>query len=144
VTSTVVPAMIRTGSKVAVMDCVNLNHCAAVVDAFKKGGIEVFPSAGYPHRVRGGYPPYSHDLSILDAALFRPFQSQLANMYLELNYTDSKTALAAFRDMITPLWESEKYRTMAAKAVEKQRDVLLKIVASGGGTQTCILILIFF
>jgi hypothetical protein len=32
--------------------------------------IELYGSAGYHHQVEGGYPPYSHNCSILDSSMF--------------------------------------------------------------------------
>jgi len=132
VTKTMVPFMKRTGSTLAIMDCVRVNHCPEVVAAFKEGGIDVYPSAGDPHNVEGGFPPYTHRCSILDGCLFRPYQSEIAQIYMQLAPQEGRTSLCALMDQIPPLWTSRKYVLMARKAVKKQAEVLVALVASRG------------
>lgn len=124
--------MLTTPSRLVVLDCVNVNHSPAVVEAFTAAGIEVYPSAGAPHNVEAGYPPYSHDCSILDGALFRPFQIEIAEKYMAQGEAAGRTSMCVFMDSIAPLWMSDKYRRLAREAVAKQADVLVRISELGG------------
>ena len=56
-----IPFMKRTKSKKLVFDCTNVYHNDDVYDVLRKAKIDVYPSAGRPHNVEGGYPPNSHD-----------------------------------------------------------------------------------
>ena len=114
------------------MDCVSVNHSLEVVAAFKARGIKVYPSAGAPHNVEGGYPPYSHDLSILDGCLFRPFQSEIAEQFMGFEPEENRSSMCALMDAIPPLWRSEKYRKMAKMALKKQHKIWMQIVESQG------------
>jgi len=53
--------MKRTKSKKLVFDCTNVYHNERIYEMMKKAKIDVYPSAGRPHNVKGGYPPNSHD-----------------------------------------------------------------------------------
>lgn len=128
----VVPSILRTPSRFAVMDCVTVNHSPAVVAAFKDGGIRVCESAGAPHNVEGGYPPYSHFASILDGSLFRPFQSEVAKLYLSQQVEPGRSSLCRFLESIEPLWTSKKYCAMARSAIDNQAAVLRKVLANDG------------
>lgn len=135
ITSTIAPAMKKVGSKLAVLDCVQLNHHKDVIDAFKKFDIAVYPSGGHPHNVKGGYPPYSHDCSPLDAWLFRPYQSQIA-MFCKAK-SGSQAASEApmmltLMSKIPKLWKSKKYEELARDAVAKQARTLKSIVLNRG------------
>ena len=134
VTKTIVPFMKRTRSRLAVLDCVTVNHSKEVVAAFaaEGGGIEVYPSAGFPHNVVGGYPQYSHDLLILDGCLFCPFQSEIAEQFMQFKPEENRSTMCALMDAIPPLWRSKKYQTMAKSALRKQRKIWLDIVNSKG------------
>ena len=132
VTQTIVPFMKKTRSHLVVLDCVNVNHCKAVIQAFKAGGIRVYPSAGAPHNKENGYPPYSHDFSILDGCLFRPFQSDIAERFYQLEPEKNRSSLCALIDMIPEVWRTDKYCRMARTALKKQAKVMAKIIDSGG------------
>lgn len=132
VTKTMVPFMKRTRSRLAVLDCVNLNHCKPVIAAFKAGGIKVYPSAGFPHNKENGFPPYSHDLSILDGCLFRPFQSDIAERFYQLQPEENRSSLCALIDLIPEVWRGEKYCRMSRKALKKQSGVMVKIINTDG------------
>jgi hypothetical protein len=43
------------------MDCTNVYHNDEVYSLLHNAGITPLPSAGFSHRVEGGYPPNSHD-----------------------------------------------------------------------------------
>ena len=53
--------MKRTKSKKVILDCTTVYHNDEVYDELKEAGIHVYPSAGRPFDVKGGYPPNSHD-----------------------------------------------------------------------------------
>lgn len=133
--STIAPAMKRVGSKLAVLDCVQLNHHKDVIAAFKKIDIEVFPSGGHPHNVLGGYPPYSHDCSPLDAWLFRPYQSEIA-MHCKVKSgsqsASERPMMLELYSQIPKLWKSRKYERLAREAIEKQVRTLKTIVENKG------------
>jgi len=137
-TTTLIPAILKTPSRLVVFDCVNVNHMKIVVAAFEAAGIKVYPSGGHPHNIIGGYPPYSHDVSPLDCTLFRPFQHQMGLFYRKLvggegeSEEGARGHMCVMSDEIVRLWRSRKYRVMAKKAVAHQKKVLSDIVESGG------------
>ncbi len=53
--------MKKTRSSTLVFDCTNVYHNEKVYNKLKAHGIEPYPSAGHTHRVKGGYPPNSHE-----------------------------------------------------------------------------------
>ena len=57
----VIPFLKRTKSKKLIFDCTTVYHNDEVYDELKEAGIHVYPSAGRPFDVKGGYPPNSHD-----------------------------------------------------------------------------------
>ena len=56
-----IPFKQETGSTKLIFDCTNVYHNDDIYDVLKEAGIDVYPSAGRPHNVEGGYPPNSHD-----------------------------------------------------------------------------------
>ncbi len=73
----------RMKADTVICDCVNINYCQEVRRAWKSHGIKVYPRSAYGRTIEGGYPPYSHDFSILDGQLFGPFQSEITNMMIK-------------------------------------------------------------
>ncbi len=124
------PAMVNSQSDLAVMDCVTLNHTPAVVAAFEESKIDVYPSAGHP--LKAGYPPYSHDCSILDGGMFRPFQAEISRIYRDFKPNPDRSSMCLLMDAIGELWRSEKYRTMATQCFERYGDILSTIVEKDG------------
>ena len=115
----IIPFMQRTGSTKVFMDCVKVNHCAVVKEAFENAGIEVHPSAGAPHNVPGGYPPYSHQLSILDGFLFSPLQSQFSKHFLALKPHETDSAEMMMYREIIKVWKSPEWVQRSTEAHAK-------------------------
>lgn len=131
----VVPLMEKTDSTVAILDCVPVNHCGHVAQAFEDSGLELYASNGRGHNIPGGYPPTSHDCSILDGDLFANFQNEISKVMQE-KFKDrdvngpSKTAL--LYEEIPRVWKTEQRRKEARIAVAKQARVLQRIREVGG------------
>jgi hypothetical protein len=129
----IAPFMVRTGSTVAFMDCVRVNHTKEVKDAFAEFGIEMIPSSGYTDKVKNGSPPTSHDFSILDGNLFNTFQTTVSMKTLALPPNPKQTMTCQLFDQIPIVWTSKKYRTKASKAVRKLPNALKAALRENGG-----------
>jgi hypothetical protein len=127
------PFMVRTGSDLAYMDCVRVNHTQEVKRAFAEFGIEVLPSSGYTSKVIGGSPPTSHDLSILDGNLFNTFQTTVSQQTLALPADPKQTQTCQLYDQIEILWKSVEYRVKAANAMKKLPHALSAVLREDGG-----------
>ena len=57
----IIPFMKNTNSTEVIFDCTNVYHNKDVYELFESEGIDVYPSSGYGHNVKGGYPPNSHE-----------------------------------------------------------------------------------
>jgi C4-dicarboxylate-specific signal transduction histidine kinase len=55
------PFLKRTQSKLLIFECTSVYHNDEVYDLLRSSGIESFLSAGFTHRVKGLYPPNTHD-----------------------------------------------------------------------------------
>ncbi|CAF4224673.1 unnamed protein product [Rotaria sp. Silwood2] len=110
----VIPFMKATNSKILMTDCVNLNHTLKIRDLLFNNRIELYGSAGYHHQVYGGYPPYSHDCSILDSSMFATFQSDISNeIAINTDLVDSDHILIYMSEIIPQIWKSDKYKNIA-------------------------------
>ncbi len=123
----VVPLMQDTGSDLAIADCVKMGHSPEVKQEFAEGKKELFPSAGAPHNVIGGYPPYSHDCSIEDGSLFGPFQEEVSSIVLKKSDSDTQVQIAHLFDEIPKVWCSDKYRDMAKTCIRGYAAILRDI-----------------
>jgi hypothetical protein len=57
----VIPFMKETRSKILIFDCTNAYHNDEVYELFGQRKLKDYPSAGYGHNVKDGYPPNSHE-----------------------------------------------------------------------------------
>ena len=97
-------------------DCVTVNRAPDVIAAFKEFGIEVYPSNGRGHYVRGGQAPYSHETNHENGSMLGTFQDDLAKRMRDLDSIATHTRVAQLYEEIPKLWRSAKYRRMAVKA----------------------------
>ena len=58
---TIIPFMQECGSTDLRVDCLKTFYHPEVLSLYESHGIRVYPSAGHPQNVYGGYPPKSHD-----------------------------------------------------------------------------------
>ncbi|CAF0853480.1 unnamed protein product [Rotaria sordida] len=129
----VVPFMKATNSKILMSDCVNLNHTLKIQQFLSKNEIELYGSAGYHHQVEGGYPPYSHDCSILDSSMFGTFQSQIADEIAKNTHlVDSDDVLIHMSKIVPQIWKSDKYKIIAKNHIAGYAKRLQTIIDNGG------------
>lgn len=126
------------GVGLVIADCVTVNHCDAVVQAWEKFDINVYPSGGNPYNDNGGYPPYSHDCSILDGRMFGTIQGKLSR--------DAKTALDLdpeglrlkrskevwLYDYLPSFWRKRWIKKMCANAFVSYEKTLREIIRLNG------------
>lgn len=134
-----IPFMQKTGSTCIFMDCVRVNHCPQVVETFENAFIEVWPSAGYPHNVKGGFPPTSHILSILDGWLFSPGQSQFSAYFKDYlkslretgeEILDSEEVLL-YKEVLK-FWRRKPMQIKAAQAFDDYEGRLHEVIRTNG------------
>jgi hypothetical protein len=129
----VVPLMKATNSKILMSDCVNLNHTPKIQQFLSNNKIELYGSAGYHHQVEGGYPPYSHDCSILDSSMFGTFQTQIGDeIASNTNLVDSDDILVHMSKIIPQIWKSDKYKTIAKNHIDGYAKRLQTIIDNNG------------
>lgn len=129
----IIPWMIETNSTVALLDDVPVNHCGPVKDAFEDNHIQLYPSAGSTHQVTNGYPPKSHDCSILDGFMFSHFQEDISRKILKLRpLADGSSKTVQLYNHIPIVWKSPKYIEMAPVAIKKIEKYLNKIILLQG------------
>ena len=126
---------------VVVADCVRVNHCAMVRREYEKAGIEIiYPSNGFPHNIPGGYPPYSHDLSILDGSMFGVFQARVTkSTFKKLDNLNAPFHKHHRRhkilfDTITEVWNTERFLKVAEKCLDNYPNILRDIRKRQGPT----------
>lgn len=133
---TIIPFMRKTGCTTAFMDCVPVNHCPAVREAFNKAGMKVIPSAGKGHNVPKGSPPLSHDLSILDGNLFATLQHDASRATLraiDAGQVEGQSETCELIDQTNKLWKSRKYKEKAKNAMKKLENAFKMVVECDGG-----------
>lgn len=133
------PFMQKTGSTCIFMDCVRVNHCQQVVETFENAFIEVWPSAGYPHNVKGGFPPTSHVLSIMDGWLYSPGQDQFSKHFKGYmkSLRDSGETIVDSEEVylykeVLKFWRQKPMQMKAAEAFEQYEDRLHAVLRTNG------------
>ncbi|CAF3256134.1 unnamed protein product [Rotaria sp. Silwood2] len=133
----VVPFMKASNSKILMSDCVNLNHTSKIRQLLSNNEIELYGSAGYHHQVEGGYPPYSHDCSILDSSMFGTFQSQIGDeIASNTDLVHSDDVLIHMSEIIPQIWKSNKYKIIAKNHIAGYAKRLQSIIDNNGNIIT--------
>ena len=114
------------------MDCVRVNHCQLVKETFENSFIRLYDSAGYPHEVSRGYPPYRPKLSILDGQMFSSYQHDISSVMKDLPSHETDTDEVLLYKEIPKLWKSKKYTDKAATAFRKYPSIIKKYIDNQG------------
>ena len=126
-----------TDSDYVIADGVRLQHTQEVRDHLNDHDIDLHPSACLPHDRQDGYPPYSHPCMIHDHRAFAPLQKDIA-IECKDNYDGSNgdTKQAFLFDIITDIWESDKYIDICSKAIDDYADTMHQIIEKEGNIST--------
>lgn len=132
----VVPFMKKTKSKILVSDCVGVAHTKQCRDFLKSKDIELVDKGGRRGGKEGGYPPYSHDCSILDASMFATLQNEVSEFVIDkLNgSTDKEDCFKYIHEGVTKIWKTDKYTKLAQTHLKGYHARLQKIVQLEGQT----------
>ena len=131
----IVPFMRRTGSTVLFADGCGSGHSKKVREYLESVGIELYPSASKNFGdVPDGYPPYSHDCSILDASMFGTFQHDISQKLVEeLGHEQNKHKCPRWLTRnIEVTWKEEKYTDLAQSHISGYSTRLVKILDVSG------------
>ncbi len=116
--------------KTVIMDCVKVNHCKAVVKFLKQNGINVYPSSGHGHRVKGGYPTYSPQLSWLDENILPVVKIDIHKKLR--NVATNRNKKVVLYNMLPKFIEKNKYANIAKKAVKNYPTILKHVIDTNG------------
>ena len=126
----IIPWLKDNDVELVIADCVRVNHCEVVLDTFQDENIQVHPPAS---KAIGGYPPYSHDCSILDGWLYADFQEEISEHCATMKHIKNRELRKTYLfDCVLDFWTSGIYDEMAAKAFRSYADQMHKIILNQG------------
>ena len=126
----VIPFLHDNDVDYVIADCVAVNHCQTVKDCWEDHNIQLHPTAT---AAIGGYPPYSHDCSILDGWLYGPFQEEISEYCAtRTDITNRALRKTHLFDCALDFWESGVYDEMSTKAFHSYAGQMHKIILNQG------------
>lgn len=118
----------ENGVKVLVLDCVRVNHCKGVRKCLKNGpGVKVYPRAS---KVKGGYPPYSPMMSVLDEDFLPIFKEDVHKLCR--NMRTRRNRIVKLYNLIPKLIRRRKYQNLAKKAIRNYHKRLQRAIDTNG------------